>query len=175
MAAVFFFQGEKAFIDREACAQKLAELQGVGQVFVYGSSQPAVRVEAELPATVFFPDGRQTGAWTLNLSKGGGAFRLEDATLADNAEKVVVRLPCGVQDALFPAAVVNGGNGMLRVQFAPLTLEEEQLLVAAILGRGDAWSGWEYGPIEGPFRSMIRVIGLALGGMFVGGRERSGR
>ena len=61
-----------------------------------------VRVEAELPATIFFPDGRQTGAWTLNLSKGGGAFRLEDPSLADNAEKVVVRLPCGTQDALVP-------------------------------------------------------------------------
>jgi cellulose synthase (UDP-forming) len=125
----------------------------------------SVRVEAELPATVFFPDGHQTGAWTLNLSKGGGAFRLEDAALAEKAEKVVIRLPCGTQDALFPAQVVTAGQGMLRVQFAPLTLDEEQLLVAAILGRGDAWSGWEYGPIEGPFRSMVRVVGLALEGL----------
>jgi cellulose synthase (UDP-forming) len=129
-----------------------------------------VRVEAELPATVFFPDGRQSGAWTLNLSKGGGAFRLEDAALADHADKVVIRLPCGIQDALFPAAVVNGDGGALRVKFAPLTLDEEQLLVAAILGRGDAWSGWEYGSIEGPFRSMVRVIGVGLGGLLLPGR-----
>ncbi|MGH7075731.1 MAG: UDP-forming cellulose synthase catalytic subunit [Stellaceae bacterium] len=136
----------------------------------------AVRVEAELPATVFFPDGHQTGAWTLNLSKGGGAFRLEDAALADAAEKVVIRLPCGTRDALFPAQVVTAGRGMLRVQFAPLTLEEEQLLVTAILGRGDAWSGWEYGSIEGPFRSMLRVFGLAFGGIVTrDGGERTRR
>jgi len=135
----------------------------------------AVRVEAELPATIFFPDGRQTGAWTLNLSKGGGAFRLEDAALAEGAEKVVVRLPCGSQDALFPASVIAGSGGPMRVQFAPLTLEEEQLLVGAILGRGDAWTGWEYGPIEGPFRSMVRVFGVGLGVLFSGRRrERSG-
>jgi cellulose synthase (UDP-forming) len=129
-----------------------------------------VRVEAELPATIFVPDGRQTGAWTLNLSKGGGAFRLEDPSLADGADRVVVRLPCGTQDALFPASVVPGGSGAMRVQFAPLTLEEEQLLVAAILGRGDAWTGWEYGPIEGPFRSMVRVLGLGVGAFVTGFR-----
>jgi cellulose synthase (UDP-forming) len=124
-----------------------------------------VRVEAELPATIFLPDGRQTGAWTLNLSKGGGAFRLEDQALADHADKVVVRLPCGTQDALFPASVINASGGAVRVQFAPLTLDEEQLLVAAILGRGDAWTGWEYGPIEGPFRSMVRVLGVGIGAL----------
>ena len=134
-----------------------------------------VRVEAELPATIFFPDGRQTGAWTLNLSKGGGAFRLEDPSLAEHAEKVVVRLPCGQQDALFPASVIGGAAGPLRVQFAPLTLEEEQLLVAAILGRGDAWTGWEYGPIEGPFRSMVRVMGVGLGVLFSRGRREGAR
>ncbi|MGH9394970.1 MAG: efflux RND transporter permease subunit, partial [Terriglobales bacterium] len=31
-------------------AQKIAQIEGVGQVFVYGSSQPAVRVEANLQA-----------------------------------------------------------------------------------------------------------------------------
>ncbi|HWG37182.1 MAG TPA: efflux RND transporter permease subunit [Terriglobales bacterium] len=30
-------------------AQKISQIEGVGQVFVYGSSQPAVRVEAHLP------------------------------------------------------------------------------------------------------------------------------
>ncbi len=134
----------------------------------------SVRIDAELPATIFLPDGRQTGAWTLNLSKGGGAFRLEDATLGDHADKVVVRLPCGSQDALFPATVVGGGGGILRISFAPLTLEEEQLLVSAILGRGDAWTGWEYGPIEGPFRSLTRVLRVGLGTVGAAVRRRDG-
>ena len=63
----------------------------------------------------------------------------------------------------------------MRVQFAPLTLEEEQLLVAAILGRGDAWTGWEYGPIEGPFRSMVRVLGVGIGVLFSRGRREGTR
>jgi len=41
-------------------AQKLAEIQGVGQVFVYGSSQPAVRVEA---------DPRELNSYGINLEQ----------------------------------------------------------------------------------------------------------
>ncbi len=135
-----------------------------------------VRVEAELPATIFFPDGRQTGAWTLNLSKGGGAFRLEDPSLGrpcgESGRALAMRrarMPCSRR------SVIGGGGGPLRVQFAPLTLEEEQLLVAAILGRGDAWTGWEYGPIEGPFRSMVRVLGRRSRPLFSRGRREGSR
>ena len=131
-----------------------------------------VRIEAEMPATVYFPDGRETGAWTLNLSKGGGAFRLEDTTLGEDAEKVVVRIPCGTQDALFPAKVISGGGGQIRVAFAPLTLEEEQLLVTAILGRGDAWLDWEKEPIEGVFRSLQRIMTVGVGFIFSGRKRK---
>jgi cellulose synthase (UDP-forming) len=126
----------------------------------------SVRVEAELPATAFFPDGSQTPAWTLNLSKGGGAFRLEDPSLIEHADRLVVRLPCGTRDALFPATVIGASDGILRVAFAPLTLEEEQLLVAAILGRGDAWTAWDHVGTAGPLRSLFRMMGIGVDTVF---------
>src|SRR6267154_2260471 len=57
-------------------AQKLAQVQGVGQVFTWGSSRPAVRVSVN-------PD--QVNSYGISLEKVRGALRGANATLAKGA------------------------------------------------------------------------------------------
>ncbi|HEY0796610.1 MAG TPA: multidrug efflux RND transporter permease subunit [Acidisarcina sp.] len=70
-------------------AQKIAQIEGVGQVFVGGSAQPAVRVEANPAQLVAYGIGLETlrttlGAVNMNSAKGYLSGGQRFSTIVDN-------------------------------------------------------------------------------------------
>lgn len=153
-----------------------------------------VRVDVAAPCAVRAPCGRLLLGETVNLSKGGAMLRIDPGagsgrSAIDRFAKdavVDVTIPCAPGEATFPARVVSAayaphdpcaeaacaGEGAgrhghaldLRVAFAPRDLAEEMRLVRAVLGRADAWTGWDAAPRDAVLGSMYRILTVALGG-----------
>jgi cellulose synthase (UDP-forming) len=125
----------------------------------------AHRVEIAIPAELRLPDGSRLPARTLDVSEGGLRLDLEGADSLPGDSPLEVALYRGDRTSVFAAHVVSHQGRQLRVQFDPMTLEQESALVQATFARADAW-------IRRPaqrtddriFRSLFAVMGHGLQG-----------
>ena len=62
--------------------------------------------------------------------------------------------------------MVGLANSVLRLQFDPLTVAEEEMLTMVLFSRADSWLGWgESREVDQPLRSLGRIIRIAFRGL----------
>jgi cellulose synthase (UDP-forming) len=125
-----------------------------------------VRVSMAVPANVVLADGTVIQGVTADMSSGGVMIRLEQDSEIPSGEPIQLIFPVLDGDASLPATVVGYADGVIRAQFDPLTLQEEETLTMVLYSRADTWLGWgETREVDRPLRSLGRIFQLALIGL----------
>jgi len=130
-----------------------------------------VRVAMAVPADVMMSDGTVIQGVTADVSSGGAMLKVDENAYLPDGAAVQIIFPVLDGDATIPATVIGLDNGVVRLQFDALSLEEEEALTMVLYSRADTWLGWgETREVDRPMRSMGRIFGLSMRGfkqMFV--------
>ena len=124
-----------------------------------------VRVAMTVPADVKLANGSIIHGVTTDMSSGGLMIRMERDFIAATGEAVTLTLPVLDGRATLPATLVGVNGNILRAQFDPLTLQEEEALTMVLYSRADTWLGWgEAREPDKPLTSLRRIFVLAVYG-----------
>ncbi len=140
---------------------------GVATAVAWESQQrrQTVRLPMTVPADVQLPNGAVLHGVTTDMSSGGLMVRMEREFTAAVGESVKLTLPVLDGSATLPATLVGVDGNMLRLQFDPLNLQQEEALAMVLYSRADTWLGWgETREPDHPLRSLARIFRLALRG-----------
>jgi cellulose synthase (UDP-forming) len=125
-----------------------------------------VRVAMAVASDVVLPDGQIIHATTSDLSSGGVRTKLAHNIKARVGDPVKFVFPVLDGTATLPATIISLDGPILRAQFDPLTLQEEEALTMILYSRADTWLGWgEAREPDSPFRSMGRIFRLSIHGL----------
>ena len=128
----------------------------------------AVRIAIKVPADVQLSSGVIVRGVTGDISTSGMMLRMEQEFVARTGEAVKITLPVLDGNATLPATLVGIGisSNILRVQFDPLTLQEEEALAMILYSRADTWLGWrEFPEPDKPISSLRKIIRLSFNGI----------
>ena len=122
----------------------------------------AVRVAMAIRATVLLPDGSAVPTITADLSSGGFMVEIEPTVPLTRGDTVNLVFPSASTGASLPATVVGIQGRLLRAQFGPLTLDQQETLTLVLYSRADSWLGWsEAFEPDRPLLSLARIVHLA--------------
>jgi cellulose synthase (UDP-forming) len=127
----------------------------------------AVRLAITAPADVTFADGSIVHGVTADVSSGGLMVRMEHDFVANQGDAIKLTLPVLDGNATLPATIVGISGNILRAQFDPLTIQEEEALAMVLYSRADTWLGWgETREADRPLVSLGRITRLAFHGFY---------
>jgi cellulose synthase (UDP-forming) len=125
-----------------------------------------VRVSMAVPSTVHLPGGTTVQGVTSDLSSGGVMLRMDREITASPGDLIKLTFPVLDGDATLPATVIEVTDNVLRAQFDPLSLQEEEALTMVLYSRADTWLNWgEAREPDRPMRSLGRIFQLSLHGL----------
>ena len=125
----------------------------------------AVRVAMSIPADVKLANGNIVHGVTTDVSSGGLMIRIERDFIASAGDSVKLTLPVLDGNATLPATLIAVNGNIVRAQFDPLTMEQEEALTMVLYSRADTWLGWgETREPDRPLTSFARILKLALNG-----------
>tara|TARA_R110001606_G_scaffold111327_1_gene237765 strand:+ start:4621 stop:9048 length:4428 start_codon:yes stop_codon:yes gene_type:complete len=122
-----------------------------------------VRVELDLPVSVYLADGHVLRARTRDLSMSGARVANPlKGPLSAPVEDVEIQMDD--QRVVLPAADVRVDDMDLRLRFGLLTINQRRALVRIVMGRADAWLPDHEHPGDRPVHSfrMVLRVGLSL-------------
>jgi cellulose synthase (UDP-forming) len=138
---------------------------GVSTSVAWESQQrrQTVRVRMTVPADIVLANGSLIQGVTADMSSGGVMIRMEHDFAAAIGDSVKLSLPVLDGRATLPATIVGLNSNVIRVQFDPLNLQEEEALTMVLYSRADTWLGWgENREQDRPLRSLRRIFQLAI-------------
>ncbi|MFC6647418.1 UDP-forming cellulose synthase catalytic subunit [Granulicella cerasi] len=142
---------------------------GVATAVAWESQQrrTTVRVSMAVPAGVVLADGSAIQGVTADLSSGGCMMECDGPVNVAIGDAVRVVFPVLDGDAVLPATIVGLEDGrVLRAQFDPLTIQEEEALTMVLYSRADTWLGWgEAREADRPLHSLWRILLLSVHGL----------
>jgi cellulose synthase (UDP-forming) len=141
---------------------------GVATAVAWESQQrrQTVRVTMSVPTDIVLADGTIIAGVTSDLSSGGVMVHLDEGVTAQPGEAIKLIFPVLDGDATLPGTIVGIDGSVVRAQFDPLTLQEEEALTMVLYSRADTWLGWgESREVDQPLRSMWRIIQLSFHGL----------
>ncbi len=97
------------------------------------------RINVTYPVRLTAPDGQYVYGETEDMSDDGVRIRLLKSASLRTGEDVRVEIPFLDRIHEFPAEIVGMDEFSIRLNFHPLTLEEEKNRVLLLYGRADAW------------------------------------
>jgi len=122
-----------------------------------------VRLPMTVPAAVQLANGTTVHGVTVDMSTGGLKVRMERHCTASSGDAIKLTLPVLDGNTTLPATLVGINGNIIRAQFGPLTLEEEEALAMVLYSRADTWLGWgETRDADKPLTSLSRILRLAL-------------
>ena len=123
------------------------------------------RVNAVIPATIMFANGRTLACETRDFSSAGVGLTLPDKADLTIGEKVHIALSRDELEAVFPATVVSAGAS-IGVVFGALSLEQQRELGQITFSRADYWVGdWGTAKPDTPLGSLRDVIRVGIGNL----------
>ena len=141
---------------------------GVATAVAWESQQrrQTVRVVMSVPSDVILADGTMIRGVTSDLSSGGVQAKMDHGLQSEIGDPIRFVFPVLDGTASLPATIVAMDGQMLRAQFDPLNLQEEEALTMILYSRADTWLGWgEAREVDRPFRSMGRILKLSMRGL----------
>jgi cellulose synthase (UDP-forming) len=126
----------------------------------------SVRLAVKVPADVQLASGTIVRGVTADISTGGMMIRMEQGFVANVGDAVKLTLPVLDGNATLPATLVGVSGNVLRVQFDPLTLREEEALAMILYSRADTWLGWnEPSDADKPISNLGKIVRLSFNGL----------
>jgi cellulose synthase (UDP-forming) len=141
---------------------------GVCSAVAWESQQrrQTVRVEMAAPVQARMANGALIQGTTCDMSSGGLMMKMERDFIASPGDSIKLSLPVLDGDAILPATVVEISGNIIRAQFDPLTLQEEEALTMVLYSRADTWLGWgENREPDQPMKSLGLILKLAVKGL----------
>ncbi len=141
---------------------------GVATLVAWESRQrrQTVRLAMTIPADVQLANGAVIPGVTADVSTGGLMIRMEGDFIAGPGDAIKLTLPVLDGNATLPATLVGVSGNLLRAQFDPLTLQEEEALTMVLYSRADTWLGWgETREADRPLTSLSRIVKLGFRGL----------
>ena len=141
---------------------------GVCSAVAWESQQrrQTVRVEMAAPVQARMTNGSLIQGTTSDMSSGGLMMKMERDFVASPGDSIKLSLPVLDGDAILPATVVEVSGNIIRAQFDPLTLQEEEALTMVLYSRADTWLGWgENREPDQPMKSLGLILKLAIKGL----------
>ncbi len=123
------------------------------------------RINANLPISIYLPDGRVVNGLSRDLSQGGGSFVADRPAHFVDGTDVDIEFPLGDQPIMVPARILRWDESAMQARWQPETIEEEARVVQAVFGRADAWTDWAAYPKDRPIASLYRVL-VSIRGLF---------
>ena len=125
-----------------------------------------VRVAMAVPADVLLRQRKQSSRRHTDVSSGGVMISMERDFIASSGDSIKITFPVLDGFATLPASVIQVDGNMLRAQFDPLSLQEEEALTMVLYSRADTWLGWgESREADRPLKSLGRIVILSLHGL----------
>jgi cellulose synthase (UDP-forming) len=125
-----------------------------------------VRVEMAVPVDVRMLGGTTVQGMTTDMSSGGVMMKMERDFTVASGDSIKLTLPVLDGSATLPATVIEVSGNVLRAQFDPLTLQEEEALTMVLYSRADTWLGWgENREPDQPMKSLGRILHLSVHGL----------
>ena len=135
-----------------------------------------VRVATTVPAIVRLSDGTEIPGESVDISAGGAAVRLADSVSVVRGEGVKLMFPLRTGDAELPTTVAGLDGRVIRLQYDPLTISEQEMLTMVLYSRADSWLGWgEAREADEPLRSLWRIFRISMHGLSETGKGVFGR
>ncbi|WP_419816881.1 UDP-forming cellulose synthase catalytic subunit [Glacieibacterium sp.] len=98
-----------------------------------------IRIEVDMPVSIYFTDGYVADGRTVDVSMGGLSVKLPVGTAVHERGISDISLPMGDETLTLPAAMIRMDGLLGRIIFQPLETEQLRQLVRAVMGRSDAW------------------------------------
>src|SRR5579871_356294 len=125
-----------------------------------------VRVSMAVPSTIQLANGTAIQGVTSDLSSGGVMMRMSRDFTATAGDSIRMTFPVLDGEATLPATVISVSGNVLRAQFDPLTLQEEEALTMVLYSRADTWLNWgDAREPDRPMRSLGRIFQLSMHGL----------
>jgi len=125
-----------------------------------------VRVQVKAKVAVHGPDGRVYQGETMDLSSGGSSIHLEMPAKLEPGAKLRLHFAMPTENYDLPAVVVASEGNVLRMQFAELTIPEQEALTMVLYSRADSWLGWgESREPDDITRSIKRIFMISMHGL----------
>jgi cellulose synthase (UDP-forming) len=141
---------------------------GVATAVAYEAQQRrnTVRITTSVPAIIRLSDGTEIPGESVDLSAGGAAVRLSEPLTANRGEAVRLMFPLRTGEAHLPATVVSRDGRVVRLQYDPLSISEQEMLAMVLYSRADNWLGWgEAREADQPLRSLWIIMRLSARGL----------
>ncbi|SMC54673.1 UDP-forming cellulose synthase catalytic subunit [Polynucleobacter kasalickyi] len=117
------------------------------------------RVDMELPATIFLPNGRTIFCSTVDFSNRGMSLKLPDGINLGPNKILDIGIFRETEEVRFKGVVRKGGN-LLGVEFSPMDLDNYRKLVQVTFSRADNWAvDWGNNRKASPLKSLSELIG----------------
>ncbi len=124
-----------------------------------------VRINVRRSVEVHLPDGRSVFGESIDLSLGGAMLSLEESLSLPQGSEIGVTYAVSGKQVPLPAKVVKVEGTTLRLNYEPLSLEEEENLTLALYSSADSWlSRNERRQPDRPLRSFLRLVHLSVKG-----------
>jgi cellulose synthase (UDP-forming) len=126
----------------------------------------SVRIPVRIGVSARLSDGRSIPGLTSDMSVGGASISLNlGSEVLQIGDPVLVSFPVQTGDAEIRSTVAGTFKGELRLQFADLTIAEQETLTRALYSRADSWiTGRDNIEEDRPLVSLGRVIHLSFTG-----------
>jgi cellulose synthase (UDP-forming) len=125
-----------------------------------------VRITMESPVSVVLPNDVLAPGDTSDLSSSGVRVHLAEPVELAPGQEVQVIFALRGGNAALPVVVKGAEGSVLRLQFGPLTMDQQALLTEALYSRADSWLGWgESREVDRPLRSLARILKLSVNGL----------
>jgi cellulose synthase (UDP-forming) len=127
-----------------------------------------VRITMESPVSVVLPNDVLAPGDTSDLSSSGVRVHLAEPVELAPGQEVQVIFALRGGNAALPVVVRGGEGSVLRLQFGPLTMDQQAQLTEALYSRADSWLGWgESREVDRPLRSLARILKLSVNGLSI--------
>ncbi|HMG02455.1 MAG TPA: UDP-forming cellulose synthase catalytic subunit [Edaphobacter sp.] len=123
----------------------------------------SVRLSRKMIVSIRTLSGATVSGISSDLSLGGGAISMEQATMLDQGALIDI-IYTGGDAVVLPAKVVSNNGTNLRFQYRQLTLEQEEALTLVLYSRADSWLTEDH-PRDRPLKSLAAIIRLSLRGI----------
>ena len=121
-----------------------------------------IRIDTQLPVTLYFEDGVVIDCITSDFSMGGLAAQLPKGFEINNRVVTHVSMPMCDDMLTLPVDTVRTDAGTVRLRFEELSMFQSRQLVRAVMGRADAWQQAQgHKPVSG-LRSLRDIAIVAL-------------